>query len=174
MLFPAVFKGVPSGKYPTSFTNKARGRTEPGDVRALARLGALRLGVRSLPLRDASPAVSPEREQGASLRTEQEASRNKCHASSNKCLTSSNKKLLGAPGRTTRSKDATNGARGNATNGARGRYVRNPRASRLERSVSSSHSARPSGPSGPDLSFVATVARERFEWRVIWRQSCST
>ena len=34
MLFPAVFKGVPSGKYPTSFTNKARGRTEPGDFRA--------------------------------------------------------------------------------------------------------------------------------------------
>ena len=31
----------------------------------------------------------------------------KCIASSNKCLTTSNKKLLGAPGLTTRSMDAT-------------------------------------------------------------------
>ena len=37
-----------------------------------------------------------------------DATRSKCHASSNRCLTSSNKKLLGAPGLTTRSKDATN------------------------------------------------------------------
>ena len=41
------------------------------------------------------------------LHSQVDATRNKCHASSNKCLTSSNKKLLGAPGRTTRSKDAT-------------------------------------------------------------------
>ena len=34
-------------------------------------------------------------------------SSNKCIASSNKCLTSSNKKLLGAPGHTSSSKNAT-------------------------------------------------------------------
>ena len=38
------------------------------------------------------------------------ATRNKCIATSNKCLTSSNKKLLGAPGLTTRSKNATRGS----------------------------------------------------------------
>lgn len=31
MAFPALFIGVPSGKYPTSFTNKARGKGEPGE-----------------------------------------------------------------------------------------------------------------------------------------------
>ena len=43
-------------------------------------------------------------------RYERSDARSKCIASSNKCLTSSNKKLLGAPGLTTRSKDATGGS----------------------------------------------------------------